>query len=249
MWEDILLFMAVGFAAQLVDGALGMAYGPTGTAVLLSLGVAPATASASVHAAEIVTTGVSGASHWKVGNVRWKLVKNLAIPGLLGGIVGAVILTMIPSDIVRPIVSLYLVVMGGYILWRAFRSTNGDEPEVKWIHAIGAGGGFFDAIGGGGWGPIVNSALLGQGTRARYTIGSVNAAEFFVTLAISATLIGTLGLDMWPIILGLILGGAIAAPIAAIAVKYIPDKPLIIIVGFVIIALSLYSILHTFEIV
>jgi uncharacterized membrane protein YfcA len=195
MLGDFVLFVAVGFAAQLVDGAIGMAYGLSGTTVMLSLGIPPATASASVHAAEVFTTGISGFSHWRFGNVDWAFVSRLALPGMVGG---------------------------------AF------------------GGGFLDAIGGGGWGPMVTSTLLGHGTTPRFTIGSVNFTEFFVTATISATFLGTIGLELWPIIAGLILGGALAAPLAAYAAYKIPDQPLMILVGSVIVLLSIRGLVQAF---
>jgi uncharacterized membrane protein YfcA len=246
MWEDFVLFVAIGFAAQMIDGAVGMAYGLSATSVLLSFGIAPATASASVHAAEVFTTGVSGISHWKFGNVRWPMVVRLAIPGMIGGAIGAYVLTELPIDTVKPIITGYLLLMGIWILWKAFTGNGTPSTRPTWVVPLGFGGGFLDAAGGGGWGPIVTSTLLGQGATPRYTIGSVNAAEFFVALVISITFIGTIGLDLWPIIAGLILGGAIAAPIAAYMAKTIPDKPLMLLVGAVIILLSIRGIVQLF---
>ncbi|HEX2527437.1 MAG TPA: sulfite exporter TauE/SafE family protein [Geminicoccus sp.] len=240
MLDDFLLFLAVGFAAQIVDGAVGMAYGLTGTTVILSLGYPPAVASASVHAAEVFTTGLSGLSHWRFGNVNWAFVWRLALPGVLGGVAGAYVLATAPSDLIKPFVSAYLLLMGGWIIWKAVRGRRATVVEPpRWIMPLGLGGGFLDAIGGGGWGPMVASTLLGHGTAPRTTIGSVNFAEFFVTSAISITFIGTIGLELWPIIGGLILGGALAAPLAAYVVKAAPDRPLMILVGSVILLLSL----------
>ena len=244
MWDDLILFVAVGFAAQLVDGAIGMAYGLSGTTVMLSLGFPPATASASVHAAEVFTTGISGLSHWRFGNVDWSFVWHLAVPGMLGGATGAYVLTTLPGDTIAPFVNAYLFLMGAWILWKAFRNDRAetDEPP-RWITPLGLGGGFLDAIGGGGWGPMVTSTLFGHGTKPRFTIGSVNFAEFFVTAAISVTFLSTIGLELWPIIAGLILGGALAAPIAAYAAKTIPDRPLMILVGSVIVLLSIRGLI------
>lgn len=244
MWEDFILFVAVGFAAQMVDGAVGMAYGLSGTSVLLSFGVPPATASASVHAAEVFTTGISGAAHWRLGNVQWATVRKLAGPGMIGGALGAYALTAVPVEIIKPIVTGYLLLMGGWIVFKALTGGAKLGKPPSWIGPLGFGGGFLDAAGGGGWGPIVTSTLLGQGAKPRYTIGSVNAAEFFVTLVISLTFLGTIGLELWPIIAGLILGGAIAAPIAAYVAKTIPDRPLMILVGVVIVLLSLRGLLQ-----
>jgi uncharacterized membrane protein YfcA len=244
MWDDFLLFVAVGFAAQMVDGAAGMAYGVSATTVMLSFGIPPATASASVHAAEVFTTGISGLSHWRFGNVNWSMVWRLAIPGMIGGALGAYVLTTVPVDIIRPIVTTYLLLMGIYILLKAIRAELTTIEPPSWIVPLGFGGGFLDAVGGGGWGPMVASTLLGRGTTPRYTIGSVNAAEFFVTLVVSITFITTIGLELWPIIAGLILGGAIAAPLAAYVASAVPDRPLMILIGAVVILLSLRSLLQ-----
>jgi uncharacterized protein len=246
MWDDFILFVVVGFAAQMVDGALGMAYGLTGTSVLLSFGIAPATASASVHAAEVFTTGLSGLSHWRFGNVRWSLVLRLAVPGMIGGAVGAYLLTMIPEEVVRPLVSVYLVIMGAWILVKAIRKAPKNDEAPRWTGLLGLGGGFLDAIGGGGWGPLVTSTLLGHGTVPRHTIGSVNFTEFFVTLTISATFLGTIGLQLWPIITGLIIGGALAAPLAAYVTARVPDVPLMILVAAVIVLLSVRNLVQAF---
>ncbi|WP_207462764.1 sulfite exporter TauE/SafE family protein [Azospirillum sp. SYSU D00513] len=247
MWEDIILFMAVGFAAQLIDGALGMAYGVSATSVMLGFGVPPATASASVHAAEVFTTGLSGLSHWRFGNVDFRLLRRLAIPGMIGGAVGAFLLSNLPGEVVRPLVSAYLLLMGLLILWKAFRKAPIRTEPPKWVGPLGLFGGFLDAIGGGGWGPMVTSSLLGQGMAPRYVIGSVNLAEFFVTATITSTFIFTIGLDLWPIIVGLVIGGGIAAPFAALVTARVPDKPLMILVGVLISLLSIRGVLQAFS--
>lgn len=241
MMANILLFVVVGFVAQMIDGALGMAYGVSANTVLLSLGLPAAAASASVHAAEVVTTGISGISHWKLRNVKLDLLKRLLIPGVIGGVLGAYILTAVPGDIIKPVVSVYLALMGAVILWKAFRQA--PEREVRTALApLGFVGGFFDAIGGGGWGPIVTSTLVARGNDVHYTIGTVNLAEFFVTLAESITFILTIGLVHWRIILGLIIGGAIAAPLAAFACRKLPTRALMILVGVLIIILSIRTL-------
>jgi uncharacterized protein len=238
MWGDFILFIAIGFGAQLVDGAIGMAYGLSATTVLLGTGV-------PVHAAEVFTTGISGISHWRFGNVRWGMVWRLAIPGMIGGATGAYILSGIPGEAIQPYVATYLLFMGAYILWRATRKRTVVSHPPSWIAPLGLGGGFVDAIGGGGWGPIVTSTLIGHGTVPRYTIGSVNTAEFFVTITISITFFSTIGLELWPIILGLIIGGALAAPLGAYFARRIPDRPLMILVGAMIILLSLRTLVRT----
>jgi uncharacterized membrane protein YfcA len=247
MWDDIYVFVLIGFAAQMVDGAIGMAYGVTASSVLLGFGVPPATASACVHAAETFTTGASGLAHWRIGNVDRKLIWRLAVPGMIGGGIGAYVLTQLPGETIRPFVSGYLLLIGVFIIWKALHKSHTfvDEPPNH-VAPLGLIGGFVDAIGGGGWGPIVTSTLIGQGQTPRYTIGSVNLAEFFVTLTISITFFATIGLDLFPIILGLVIGGIIAAPFAALATKHLPAKTLMLIVGFVIILLSLRTIWKAF---
>lgn len=243
MWEDIWLYVAIGFAAQMIDGAIGMAYGLTSTSFLLSLGIPPATASACVHAAETFTTAISGASHWKFGNVDWRLVRRLAIPGAIGGGIGAYVLANIDGNMIKPYIAAYLLIMGLFILWKALRRRPkiSDEPP-KHVGPLGFFGGLVDSIGGGGWGPIVTTTLIGSGTTPRYAIGSVNLTEFFVTLTISATFMLTIGLDLFPIIAGLLVGGAVAAPFAAYVTKHLPDKMLMILVGIVIVGLSVRTI-------
>lgn len=241
--EDILLYIAIGFAAQMVDGAIGMAYGVTATSVLLSAGIPPATASACVHAAETFTTAASGTAHWKLGNVDRKLLWRLAVPGAIGGAIGAYALSEFPGDTLKPFIAGYLLILGFVIIWKALVTRPRPAPEPRSVAPLGFFGGMLDAIGGGGWGPIVTSSLLGQGTTPRYAIGSVNLAEFFVTLTISATFFMTIGLSLWPIIAGLIIGGVIAAPFAALAAKHVPAKVLMLIVGCVIIGLSLRTVI------
>ena len=242
MWDDILLYVIIGFVAQMIDGAIGMAYGVTASSVLLSLGIPPATASACVHAAETFTTGASGIAHWRFGNVDRKLLVRLAIPGMIGGAIGAYALTELPGEALKPFISAYLLLLGVFIVWKALAVRPLEAPQPRAVAPLGFFGGVVDAIGGGGWGPIVTSTLLGQGTTPRYAIGSVNMAEFFVTLTISTTFFLTVGLSLWPIIVGLIIGGVIAAPFAAVATKHIPDQVLMLLVGCVVVLLSLRTI-------
>jgi uncharacterized membrane protein YfcA len=246
MEVTILLYVLVGFVAQMIDGALGMAYGVSSNTFLLSLGIPPAAASASVHMAEVVTTGISGFSHWKLGNVDWKLVKRLLIPGVLGGIAGAYILTSIDGNILKPYIAAYLLFMGGLIIYKAFTITPRKKPDEYHgpkVSLLGVIGGFCDAIGGGGWGPVVTSTLVARGKFPRTTIGSVNFSEFFVTLAQSIVFVFTLNFaEYWQIILGLLIGGGIAAPLAARMTRQLPVKTLMIMVGVLIIILSIRTI-------
>lgn len=239
---SILLYILVGFVAQMIDGAMGMAYGVSSNTFLLSIGVPPVAASASVHMAEVVTTGVSGFSHWKLDNIDWGLVKKLALPGVLGGIAGAYLLTSIDGNVLKPYISAYLLIMGIIILIKAFNGKH-EPKEIKSISLMGIIGGFFDAIGGGGWGPIVTTTLVARGKNPRYAIGSVNFSEFFVTFAESVTFVLTLSfLGYWQIILGLLVGGAIAAPMAAIVARKLPVKVLMFMVGALIVGLSIRTI-------
>lgn len=242
MDESIIIFIVVGFIAQIIDGALGMAYGVTSTTFLLSIGIPPVAASASVHVAEIFTSAVSGLSHLKFGNVDKKLLKRLVIPGVLGGILGAYILTVLPGRIIRPFVALYLLLMGLLILRKVFKKIQERAVETKLL-PLGLVGGFLDAVGGGGWGPIVTSTLVTRGHNPRFTIGSVNLAEFFVTAAIAATFFAIIGLVHWRIIVGLIIGGVLAAPLGAYVCKRVPARALMIMVGVLIVSLSVRTIL------
>jgi len=238
---ELALYTVAGFLAQMIDGALGMGYGVTATTLLLTFGVPPAAASASVHTAEVVATGFSGFNHWRAGNVVFSFVRKLLVPGVVGGVTGAYILTAIPGDVIKPFIAVYLVLMGIIILAKAWRRTVHVGSE-KHLIPLGLAGGFFDAIGGGGWGPIVVGTLLARGNEPRTTIGSVNLAEFFVTFATSVTFILTIGVTNWLPVAGLALGGAIAAPIAARLTGRIPARPLMIAVGVLVILLSVRTI-------
>jgi uncharacterized membrane protein YfcA len=251
MHLNIVIFILVGFVAQMIDGALGMAYGVSSNTFLLGLGIPPAAASASVHMAEVVTTGISGFSHWKLGNVDWKLVRRLLVPGVIGGVAGAYILTTIDGNIIKPYIAAYLLVMGGVIIYKALTMRGQhklDEYHGPRVSLLGLVGGFCDAIGGGGWGPVVTSTLVAHGKHPRMTIGSVNFTEFFVTFFESILFVIALSFgEYWRIILGLLIGGAIAAPIAARLSQKIPVKTLMIVVGILIILLSLRTIYLTLK--
>lgn len=232
----------VGLLAQVVDGALGMAYGVTSTTFLLSTGVPPAAASASVHIAEVFTTAFSGASHWRLGNVNTGLFKRLLIPGVIGGVLGAYILTSIDGSTIKPFITAYLLLMGVYILIKAFRTIRVRTEPPTLVAPLALTGGFVDAIGGGGWGPVVTTSLVGSGQDPRTTIGSVNAAEFFIAVStgLSFALLG--GLTHWTTIAGLVIGGLFAAPIAAFICSKLPSRALMIIVGVLISSLSIYNL-------
>jgi len=245
------LFLAVGFLAQLIDGAVGMAYGVISTSVLLAFGVPPAQASATIHAAECFTTGASGASHMLHKNVDWKLFFRLAPAGVVGGVIGAYLLTGFDSTFIKAVVIAYLGVLGIYMLTRALRELKDEPPHLKHVVPIGVVGGFLDASGGGGWGPIVTSTLLGRGHTPRYVIGSVNSAEFVVTVAISLTFLFTLLTGRFELeggviaggaaLAGLIVGGLFAAPLAGYITKAAPARALLGGASVLVIALSIWQ--------
>ncbi|MBX7146962.1 MAG: sulfite exporter TauE/SafE family protein [Alphaproteobacteria bacterium] len=241
---DFWQLITLGFFAQLIDGALGMAYGTLSATVLLSLGLPPSIASASVHTAEIVTTGISGASHYWYKNIDFKIVKRIAIPGIIGAIIGAYILTEIPGNVIKPYVSGYLFILGIVILLRALSKIEKVKIFFKDLEIFALFGGFLDTIGGGGWGPILASSLIATGRTPRYVIGSVNFAEFFISLTASIVFILTLNNfdTYWKISLALLIGGAIAAPFAAKITQKIPRKLLMFFVGCLIVLLSLNNI-------
>jgi uncharacterized protein len=244
-WHALTPFILIGFVAQLVDGALGMAFGVICSTLLVSVvGVPPARASAGVHLVEMFTTGASGISHVLHKNVDWRLFARLAIPGVIGGMLGAYVLSNINAEAARPVVMLYLTCLGFYLLYKAPNYPSAPKAKDPKVTApLGLIGGFLDASGGGGWGPVVTSNLLIQGTDPRKTIGTVNTAEFFLTFAVSATFIATIGLQAFTLTTGgLLIGGLMAAPLGGYLAKRVPAKTLLLLVGIVLTATSLFSL-------
>lgn len=242
-FQALLPYVGVGFAAQLVDGALGMAFGVICNSLLVGvIGLPPAAASARVHIVECFTTATSGVSHLLHRNIDKKLFFKLLVPGVIGGLTGAYLLTNIDASVVKPYVLAYLALIGLYLLVRGIFWP--PKPrEAKHVAPLGLVGGFLDAAGGGGWGPVVTSNLLVQGVEPRKVIGTVNSVEFFLTIAVSAMFIAHLGLDdLAGPTLGLIIGGMAAAPIGAYAARHIPLKPMLIFVGIVLTATSMFGI-------
>jgi uncharacterized membrane protein YfcA len=238
----LLPFIAIGFAAQMVDGALGMAFGVISSTLLVSIGVPPATASAGVHTVETFTTAVSGVSHVAHRNVDWRLFARIVIPGIIGGVTGAYLLTQVSAEAARPLVLTYLAAIGLYLLWRGARHKH-TEREPRIVAPLGLVGGFLDAAGGGGWGPVVTSNLLVQGGSPRKVIGTVNTAEFFLTVTISATFIFALGLEAFTVAtVGLLIGGVVAAPLGALVAKRVQPDLLLTVVGIVLTITSLYGL-------
>jgi len=246
---EFLVLLALGFFAQIVDGTLGMAFGVISTSAMLTIGFAPAQASALVHTAEVFTTGASAASHVYHGNVDWRLVIRLGIAGVLGAVLGAWILSNVDSAVVRPYVSAYLVIIGVFILLKAWRMAPAREAPARWTPPLGFVAGFLDASGGGGWGPVATSTLLGSGHAPRMSVGSVNTTEFFVTIAAATTFIVELGASPLQYLVPLVLGGLIAAPLGGWAVKYLAPRALMISVGILVIALAGWQLARTLKLV
>ena len=236
-------FILIGIGAQLVDGALGMAFGLVSSSVLLSMGLPPAAVSASIHTAEVFTTGASGVSHLAAGNVDRRLFLRLALPGAVGGALGAYVLTQLPGEFIRPFIYLYLLALAIFILARAAGRFT-PRSEVQRVPVLGFFAGLLDASGGGGWGPVATSTLLARGGQARTTIGTVNAAEFIVTLSTSATFLLSMGLQHLCIVAGLLVGGMMAAPVAALLVKRLKERWVLVAVGVLVLSISLFQIGH-----
>lgn len=231
--------VAVGLLAQSIDGALGMAYGVTASSFLLAAGATPAMASGATHLAEVFTTGVSGISHQRLGNVDKRIFFGLLIPGVIGGLIGAYVLSNVDGKTLKPFVSAYLLLMGIYVLSKAFRRLKSHRQiSTKRLGAVAVVGGFMDSTGGGGWGPIVTTTLVGAGQDPKVTIGSVNYAEFFLTITVAAALFSILDATVWVLVFGLVVGGVFAAPIAAYATKHFPVKTLLLLVGSLITLVS-----------
>jgi uncharacterized protein len=236
-------YVFAGFLAQVIDGALGMGYGVSASSLLLGGGIAPAAASATVHAAEVFTTGFSAVSHHFIGNIDRRLFRRLLVPGMMGAAVGAYILVALPGDRLRPFVAVYLLIMGVVIVVKAVRPA-APAAVIKAVAPLGFVGALVDSMGGGGWGPVVASTLLARGNGARTTLGTVNAVEFFVALTASIVFVLTLGMSHWRIILGLAIGGVVAAPLSAFLVRRAPARPLMVLVGLLVVVLSTRTLLH-----
>jgi uncharacterized membrane protein YfcA len=243
---EFMLLLAIGFVAQLVDGALGMTYGVLSNAAMLSMGLPPAQASALVHTAEIFTTGASAASHIYHRNVDWRLVARLGVTGVLGAVLGAWVLSNIDLTAARRWIYGYLLIMGCYILWRAMRIALAPRAPAGWVAPLGFVGGFLDASGGGGWGPMTTSTLIGSGHAPRQSVGSANTTEFFVTVAAATTFFVELGTSPLEHLVPLVLGGLLAAPLGGWAIKHVPARGLMIAVGALIVTLSLVQLLRAF---
>ncbi|MFZ9180800.1 MAG: sulfite exporter TauE/SafE family protein [Rickettsiales bacterium] len=243
--KDFLNGVTIGIIAQTIDGAIGMAYGVTATTFMLSQGFSPAITSSSVHIAEIFTTGASGLSHWRLNNINKKLFLSLVFPGIIGGLIGVLILTNIDGKTIKPLISVYLIIMGIYIIAKSVKKNLFEDKKVniKKTSALALTGGALDAIGGGGWGPVVTTTLISSGHEPKKVIGSVNSSEFFVTLFTGFSFAIFIGVVHPELITGLVLGGVGIAPISAKITTKLPAKLIMIIVGILIISLSLINLL------
>lgn len=259
MIEHFFMFFLVGLIAQLIDGSLGMAYGVVSMTALLSMGISPVYASASVHIAETVTAAISGFFHAIFKNIDYRLFFTIIMPGVLGSILGAYLLTQVSTPYIKQTIIFYLFIMGLIILHKAFKKKkiNGlfkmetksprlPSSHVRGYSVVAVFGGFFDAAGGGGWGPIVTSSLLAQGATPHYTVGTISLAEFLVSLAASVTFLSVIGIPDWTIIAGLILGGAVGAPLAAYLVRRIESKILMVTTGLLIICMCALKLIAIF---
>lgn len=241
MEVGLFAFVLVGFLAQLIDGALGMAYGVVSNACLLACGLSPAVASAAVHSAKMGATAASGASHLALRNVDRALVWRLAVPGVAGAVLGSLLLARLQFAWLTPLVALYLLLTGLRLVCRAL-ARPARPARRGMLEPLGLAGGFCDAIGGGGWGPIVSSSLLARGIEPRLAIGSSNLAEFAVATASATVFWATIGLEAWRPTLGLLIGGVLAAPLGALLVRRAPRRGLIALVGLLLVALSLHTL-------
>jgi uncharacterized protein len=255
--KKLIIFAFIGFLAQLIDGSLGMAYGVTSTSLLLAFGVTPIAASSSVHIAEVVTTAASGISHMKFGNVDRQAELKLIIPGSIGAFAGACFLSNLPGEIIKPYISLFLLFLGCYVLFRFMFKYNytGEDRPISLSHkqsiSLGLVAGFADATGGGGWGPITAPILLTRnGLSARKVIGTVDTSEFAVSVSATLGFLISIGWDEvnWFWVLTLMLGGVIAAPIAAWLVRKLPSYLLGVIVGGFIVLTNVHTLVNAFSI-
>lgn len=240
------LFVLAGFLAQLIDGALGMAYGVSCSSMLIAFNVPPVISTASVHISEVFTTGVSGLSHLHFRNVHRKLLMKLLIPGILGAAAGAFLLSeYFTGNWVKPVVSVYLMILGLMILRKAILVIPPKNRKIRFIRRLAFAGGFLDAMGGGGWGPIVVTNLIHQGANPKRTIGSANTAEFFIALVSSAVFITFIKISNWQPVIGILAGGILAAPLAAYVVKLVKPRPMMMAIGILITLLSLYNVIRS----
>jgi uncharacterized membrane protein YfcA len=239
--------MGAGFVFAMIDGAIGMSYGVTSTTFSLSMGIPPASASMGVHLSEIMSNGIAGWMHYRMGNINWKMFKLLLIPGIVGAVAGAYILSSLEhySQYTKPFVSLYTLILGIVIFSKALKTgKKRTKAKIKNIPLLGLGGGFIDAVGGGGWGSIVLSTLIAGGRHPRFSLGTVKLSRFFIALMSSLTFITMLSGAHWEAVSGLVIGSALASPIAAKISNKISAKAIMMSVAIIVILISLRSIIN-----
>lgn len=241
----------VGFFAEIVAGSMGMGYGVICTTIFLILNIPPPVISASIHSAESFTTAAGSISHYKFGNVNKKLTKRLAIPAIVGAVIGALLLSYVGERYARmtkPLIGAYTLYLGVRILQNAFGKKNKNvriKKKKTNITALGFVGGFIDSFGGGGWGPMVTGTFIKNGRTPRFVIGSSTIAKFILTVASAITFVFTVGIHHWNIVAGLLLGGIITAPLSAMLTSKLPVKKMFVVVGMVVIVMSLISIVRS----
>jgi uncharacterized membrane protein YfcA len=242
--------MLAGFCAEIVAGSMGMGYGVICTTILLVLNVPPPLISASIHSAESFTTAAGSISHWQLGNINKKLVKALAIPAVIGAVIGALMLSYVGENyakLTKPVIAAYAMYLGFRILRNAYKNKNGNGYKKKKtnIPILGFIGGFIDSFGGGGWGPLVTGTFIKNGHTPRYVVGSSTMAKFILTVASAITFVFTVGIHHWNIVAGLLIGGIITAPFSAMLTARLPMRKMFIAVGIVVIVMSLITIYRT----
>ena len=241
--EEFLSFILIGFCANLIDGCIGMAYGTIVASILGVMGIPALQISASIHFSEIFTTAASALSHLKIKNIDFKLLKKIVFSGIIGGLMGAICLSFVKQDFIQPIITIYLIIIGISLMRKALNNFK-HKKRIKWLTSIGFLGGFCDALCGGGWGPIVNGSLIGQSKKITKTIGTVNSAEFFVTLTQSIVFFSVIGFKSLSIVTGLILGGVLAAPLAVFIIQKINPRVLCFLIGIIIFISNIFMFIQ-----
>ena len=238
--------LLAGFCAEMVAGSMGMGYGVICTTILLMMNVPPPVISASIHSAESFTSAAGSLSHWQLGNINKKLVKALALPAIIGAVIGAISLTYAGehyAKMTKPVIAAYAMYLGFRILRNAYKNKNGNGIKKKTnIPVLGFFGGFIDSFGGGGWGPLVTGTFIKNGRTPRYVIGSSTTAKFILTVASAITFVFTVGIQHWNIVAGLLIGGIVTAPFSAMLTSRLPVRKMFIAVGIVVIIMSLITI-------
>ena len=237
--EELISFIIIGFFANLIDGCIGMAYGTIVASILTTMGVPALQISAGIHFSEIFTTAASALSLLKIKNIDFKLLKKIVFAGVIGGLSGALCLSFVAQDFIQPFITIYLIIVGSSLMRKALNNFK-HKKRIKWLTSIGFLGGFCDALCGGGWGPSVNGSLIGQSQKVTKTIGTVNSAEFFVTLTQSIVFFSVIGLKSLNMVGGLILGGVLAAPLAVYIIQKINPRILCFLIGMIIFIANIF---------